>query len=225
MIRLWGMKSFRSGSSGNTLNTTTSEYMATLARGLFIERYPGLLPSVQHCTRIYNEYRDGELLQSLRPLQPTGKTLLTNSNGQIGLGSTAANRGDIICCLPGCEAPLLLRPASSGTFEVVGDCYFYHLEDEQGVLGPMPPTWTVQIEYDTDGFPFKQYHNTSTGKFDCQDPRLNKLPSEYEPLPVVSGKPRTVRNVRTGEIVKKDTRLTSDDLMARGIELETFRLV
>ena len=132
--------------------------------------------------------------------------------------------GDIVCCLAGCEEPLLLRPASAGTFEIVGDCYFLHLEDEQGILGHVPPRWTVQIVNDEHRNPFRQFLDTS-GKASTRDPRLNNLPPDWEPVVVVAGKPRCVRNVHTGEIIEKDTRVTCDDLRARGIELETFRLV
>jgi len=71
------------------------------------------------------------------------------------------NAKDTFCCLLRCDAPLLLRPTSSDAFEVVGDCYFYHLVDEKVIVGPLPMNIMVQIAFDDHSTPLKQFHNVA----------------------------------------------------------------
>jgi hypothetical protein len=246
MIRDWESLTSGSRCPSQAKDFDAATYMATLARGCFVERYPSYRgwPILQRCTEIYRDHRDEELLlQSLRPCQPVGKTLLVTEDGQIGICSAASQPsmwhpyqyqtevskltypGDIVCCLPGCYAPLLLRSTTSGTFEVVGDCYFYHLEDQQGILGNLSPDWTVQICPDADDFPLKKFHNNVTGEDTFYDPRLSELFPESEKLLVAANGAPTFRTIRPGELIKNFPRLTCDDLRAASVELVTFRLV
>lgn len=239
MIRDWESLTSESRCPSQTKDFDAATYMATLARGCLVERYPSYRgwSILQHCTEIYKDHRDEELFQSLRPCQPIGKTLLVTEDGaasQPGMWhsyqyqtevSKLTYSGDIVCCLPGCYAPLLLRSTTSGTFEVVGDCYFYHLEDQQGILGNPSPKWTVQTCPDADDFPLKKFHNNVTGEDTFSDPRLSELFPESVKLLVAANGAPTFRTIRPGELIKNFPRLTCGDLRSAGIELVTFRLV
>ena len=121
----------------------------------------------------------------------------------------------------------MLRATLPGAFEIVGDCYFYHLEDEQGILGPLPLSSEVQVVFGAYGLASKQFHDVSTGENVRQDPRLNNLFPNSERLPMMVNKPDPVRNTLTEEVMDEeegDFQLTCDALVASGVELETFRL-
>jgi hypothetical protein len=53
-----------------------------------------------------------------------GLNLITGHSGRIGMASTRAIHGDIICILYGCSVPLLLRKdQEDNDFTVVGECF------------------------------------------------------------------------------------------------------
>ena len=52
----------------------------------------------------------------------TGRRLVTNSTGYLGLTPAELSEGDIIAVLYGCNSPVVLRPCED-KFYVIGECY------------------------------------------------------------------------------------------------------
>ncbi|GAP84066.1 putative heterokaryon incompatibility protein [Rosellinia necatrix] len=52
-----------------------------------------------------------------------GLRLMTTVKGNVGMGCRDARTGDAICILLGCNVPVLVRPQSNGTYQLVGECY------------------------------------------------------------------------------------------------------
>jgi hypothetical protein len=124
---------------------------------------------------------------------------------------------------------MVLRPTSSGTFQVVGECYVYGLSDAVCFLGPLPTHWKAIMKGDALGRPFQLFMNMTTGQETMDDPRLPLPPNweqtTYERLPEDPALFQKFRNVITGEVINYDPRLTPEALEVRGVELQTFKLV
>lgn len=69
---------------------------------------------------------------------------------------------DCVCILLGCSTPILLRPESSGRFKVVGECYVHGVMNSEGLLGPLPDTWKVQVRFDAASVNIKAPFDFST---------------------------------------------------------------
>jgi hypothetical protein len=66
---------------------------------------------ILQCTRINLMYRK----------------LMTTVRGYLGLVPDIAELGDVICVLPGCSTPLIIRPGMGGYFNLIGECYVHGL--------------------------------------------------------------------------------------------------
>lgn len=141
--------------------------------------------------------------------------------------------GDVVCVILGCNACMLLRPLHEGqSFAVVGASYVQGLEDASGLLGPLPPDWSVQIHpRDASAMQQQMYANAKTGEQTSQDPRLGAMPPAWRPLDATDREALNLdadgnayRNEATGEVLEDDPRLLPDALRARGVALETFVL-
>jgi hypothetical protein len=130
----------------------------------------------------------------------------------------------------GTYAPLILRQTPSGHFNVVGESYVHGLSDAVGILGPLPDEWKVIIRGDAFGRPTLRFVHLSNNEETLNDPRLGPLPSDWERAtyersvddPAIFER---FKNRITGELVNYDPRLSPERLQARGIELQSFRLV
>lgn len=125
---------------------------------------------------------------------------------------------------------MILRRNSSGQFQVVGECYVHGLSDAIGILGPLPDNWKVIIKGDALGRPTHRYVQPSSNEETLDDPRLEPLPSNweratYKRIPDDPAIFERFRNLLNGALVNYDPRLSPEGLEARGIELQTFRLV
>lgn len=132
--------------------------------------------------------------------------------------------------LPGCEVPMLLRPQDDSTFQVISECFINGLNDATSFLGSLPEPWIAQVYNDSTGlFTKLRFFNPETNVLSDEDPRLDPLPEEWEPVDDERrGKdPRIFRcfgNRLTGELVNSDPRLLPQALEARGVKLRTFSL-
>jgi hypothetical protein len=110
----------------------------------------------------------------------------SNSNRLIGITLLAACPGDRICILLGCDYVMILRPstplstswlASMDTFLVVGQAYCDGFMDGEALLGPYAlGTRQVSRLDESTGRSRLCYHNTKTGLWQEEDPRLNDVP-------------------------------------------------
>ena len=124
---------------------------------------------------------------------------------------------------------MILRPDSSGQFQVVGEAYVHGLEDAVGILGPLPRNWRAIIRVDAVGRPLHRYLNLKTFEQTAEDPRLGPLPPGWERVPYerFSFDPaifEVFSSSVTGETITCDPRLSPEALQLLGVKLETFRL-
>lgn len=171
--------------------------------------------------------------------------------------------GDIVCVLLGCDTPVILRPqprlqpqpspqseisgfeertsqlprpsppGEDTEFLFVGPCFVYGLDDANGLLGPLPKPWRVQVFTDESGLrSIYKFLNPDTGVLSEEDPRLPPLDGDkWERAPRgrrTGDDPITFqrfRNKLTGEVVNYDPRMDRDALEARGVRIREFNLV
>ncbi|KAH8587973.1 heterokaryon incompatibility protein-domain-containing protein [Bisporella sp. PMI_857] len=150
--------------------------------------------------------------------------------GYIGFAPSEAQIGDIICVFMGCTAPIVLRPAAVSSYEVVGESYVQGLMSGEALLGPLPEPW---IATGTDywvGMRKPRFFNLDDGTTIDEDPRLGDLPTEWKP----NNRQQTAddpmlfsphKNKITGEEINWDPRFSPEALKARGVKLETFKLI
>lgn len=87
--------------------------------------------------------------------------------------------GDSICLILGTYAPMVLRHTSTGSWQVVGECYVHGLSDTVGILGPIPHPWKTITKGDSLGRPTLRFVNCDTGEETLEDARLGPLPGEW----------------------------------------------
>ena len=141
--------------------------------------------------------------------------------------------GDIISLFLGCQVPMLLRGRKDNAYEVIGECFIHGLMDGEGLLGPLPEDWQIKSDFTPTGHLELRYVNKSLNTFSTEDPRITALgdvPKEWEKIEAewIQDDPancRKYRNRSTGKVINSDPRLLPDALRARGVQLETFRLV
>ncbi|KAM0264110.1 hypothetical protein ACHAQJ_000855 [Trichoderma viride] len=164
------------------------------------------------------------------------RMFIETEEGYIGLGPRGCKPGDIICVIPGCNSPVVLRPTIDGNFQLVGESFVYGLNDGQALLGDLQYPWRVQI-FDHPDQDFRiehRYYNADTGKTTVSDPRLEDHP-EWERVSLEDlGRTLTgddpiilefFKNKITGEIMDSDPRLLPEALQGREIELQWFTIV
>lgn len=140
--------------------------------------------------------------------------------------------GDIVSVFLGCEAPILLRSQPNNTFQVLGECLVFGLNDANAFLGPLPSPWVAHVFSDSTGlFTILRFYNSDTKETYDDDPRLGPLPEEWEAIhhgERTSEDPRVMRRFRnrqTGELVNSDPRMEPEFLRGRGVQLRAFTLI
>ncbi|KAL6901780.1 HET domain-containing protein [Trichoderma evansii] len=164
------------------------------------------------------------------------RAYMETEEGYIGLGPRGCKPGDIVCVIPGCNSPVVLRETDSGDFRLVGSSFVYGLNDGQALLGNLKNPWRVQI-FDHPDQDFRiehRYYNKETRELAVSDPRLEEHP-EWERVSLEDlGRPLTgddpialefFKNKVTGEIMNSDPRLLPEALKARGVDLQWFTIV
>ncbi|KAI0168960.1 HET-domain-containing protein [Hypoxylon sp. FL1284] len=153
-------------------------------------------------------------------------------DGYLGMVRGHPQIGDEVFVVLGVDVPLLLRRTPTGQYQVVSDCYVHGIMDGEALLGPLPPSWKVQIGHDADGSARPYYVHAASGRRTAEDPRLAGVPVPAEWEPVAWERARTdpdscrkFRSRGTGRVVNADPRLFPEALAARGVRLETITLV
>ncbi|KAI1802000.1 HET-domain-containing protein [Daldinia bambusicola] len=162
-----------------------------------------------------------------------GSYLFSTQNGYVGMINGEPQQGDEIFVVLGCNMPMLLRPTTSGEYEVIGDCYVHGIMDGEGLFGTIPPPWTVQIGTDADNRVRACFYNEETGVMYRDHQRLQEVPlplgweevTEWERTRADPLYCTRFRNKETGETVNWDPRLSPEEFRGRGVLVETITLV
>jgi len=124
---------------------------------------------------------------------------------------------------------MLLRKQSPGKYSVVGQCFQDGLETAEGLLGPLPKAFVMQMRRPNGTFlPF--FINTEEGKACEEDPRLGGVPANWERLDFIPSQDDPIHAVKfrfvgRDDILNSDPRMQPGMLRSRGVNLQTFRLV
>ncbi|KAH7071574.1 heterokaryon incompatibility protein-domain-containing protein [Paraphoma chrysanthemicola] len=70
------------------------------------------------------------------------RRLFVSQNGDIGIGPSDAQAGDIVFIISGCNFPFVLRP-SGDSFAVVGEAYIHGQMNGESLAGPWSRLWDV----------------------------------------------------------------------------------
>lgn len=105
-----------------------------------------------------------------------GRKFMHGSGGYIGTVPQPTREGDEIYVLLGCHTPMVLRRVTDDVFRVVGECYVLGISEGEALLGPLPDGTTRRFASDRKWGVHSYFVNTSTGKQQIMDPRLQKLP-------------------------------------------------
>ncbi|CAM1506381.1 Fc.00g060220.m01.CDS01 [Cosmosporella sp. VM-42] len=159
------------------------------------------------------------------------RVFMTTKEGYIGLGPRGCQVGDVICVIPGCNVPVVLRSLDSGRYNLVGDSFVYGLNDAQALLGRLPSPWRVQIfDHPEQDFRIEhRYFNEETKELTASDPRLEENIDWERVSPQELGRTLTgddpliidfFRHKDTGDLVNSDPRLLPATLRKQGVNLE-----
>lgn len=221
----------------------TEAFIRVLSLGSYRNRLPksSSLPWLDEAAEIFRRICEGVLPEnrwktwinelSHRILY---QRVFRTDRGLIGIGTTELRPMDRVVVFLGCSVPLILRKESDDHFRVIGRCYLDGIMDGEVLLGPFSKPWSatmVRFMSDDDrAVTETQFFNDETQMYTREDPRLGTTSDEWTEV-FMEDKMRSpyvvqhYRNSRTGELINSDPRLLPDALRARGVLLETFRLV
>lgn len=149
--------------------------------------------------------------------------------GYVGLGKVLCRIGDRVFIALGGNNPLIVRPASSvlGCYKLVGGSFIPGLEFGEGLLGPLPSSWSCSFVM-RSGCDIPEFYGPS-GEETQLDPRAGPILTGWEVLDAMGGTDKdqmiSFKNYETEEETLRDPRLTSENLGKIGIELEDIILV
>ncbi|KAJ4019471.1 hypothetical protein NW766_003198 [Fusarium irregulare] len=155
------------------------------------------------------------------------------SDGYLGHCRTrgTVEKGDEVFIPLGCQVPILVRPTANNKHRSLGDCFVHGVMHGETLLGPLPPSYSVQEIKRSDGTTRTHFLNHDTGEHTMGDPRLVPIPFPKGWLfsgwgmetddPIYC--PLFVHE--TGKIVPHDPRLEMCALIERGVDVQTVRLV
>jgi hypothetical protein len=61
------------------------------------------------------------------------RTAFRTEKGYLGMGPPATEKGDLVCVLPGCNVPFVLRKIEAG-YRIMGECYTHGIMDGEAVV-------------------------------------------------------------------------------------------
>jgi len=119
---------------------------------------------------------------------------------------------------------------SEDRFEIIGECYVDGLENMSSLLGSLPDGWNFLFDKMKSGYGAIHTYLHKDGTKNKWHPSLEPLPQEWMPFererrPEDPSTFTCFRNVKTGEEVNSDPRLTPARLRARGIDIRSFVFV
>ena len=175
---------------------------------------------LKHTLRDSHPYLDGVYTAML------GRVFFPTEAGFVGLAHKAAQKGDKVHIILGCQSPMLLRPEGASTFSVVGECYIHGLMDGEVFLGPLYPNWKRILRFDSDSQSlWDAFVDRDAGVAPIEDPRLGPLPTGWwivgHPLEHLYCK---YQEVATGVVSMFDPRMLPESLRDRGVDLQEVTL-
>lgn len=106
---------------------------------------------------------------------------------------------------------------SDAAYKVIGPAYVNGLMESQALLGHLPAPWIIRVDWSTGKEKWICY-NTETGVL-SPDLRLGDLPAGW-----TQAEDGTLKGP-DGAVQVQDPRESVEALTARGVQLESFRLV
>jgi hypothetical protein len=229
---------------GMTEDTQLESYIMIVTQSDVRERWldHGMVPSLQELksllqkqlrngnSTIIDRYKEWAIYKSTN--QQRGKFFVTDS-GLLGCGPVGLNMGDTVAVLLGYHCPVILRPMNSrcslGRFRILGPAYVHGLMEGQAVLGSLSPSWNPIVEHTYSTYTLL-FRNSQDGAKTQEDPRLGKLPENWEPIEKEDDARLryTIQHYRhkiTNEIINSDPRLLLEAVRARGIKVKTLVLI
>ncbi|KAF4878611.1 hypothetical protein CGCSCA1_v002153 [Colletotrichum siamense] len=161
-----------------------------------------------------------KLFTQISNLLPSAAVLATK-DGHFGLGTGAANIGDEIFVVLGCQYPIIMRSVEDSKYRVIAACYFPHLSHGEAILGHLPDGWKGMFGKYAD-----LYFVAPDGSGTLEGPRLEEeLPPSWEQKE--SRDRRRLLWKKTGDETWRDfdPRQTLEKLEARGVKLEMITVV
>ncbi|ELQ38792.1 hypothetical protein OOU_Y34scaffold00528g84 [Pyricularia oryzae Y34] len=217
--------------------TVLDAFVMTLLGGRVRERhFASRLYPLANAREEYCDFRKVELNEftdirkmvavSLMASMSKSRSLITLTDGHIGLGPPGSKPGDIVCALLGCNSAMVLRQQEDDRYIVVGEAYVDAMNDACSFLGPLPDNCMVAVHQ-------KQllFVNFDEPGDHREDPRLGPLPDAWErcqPGAVYSTMPWLdigFMNPETQEARVWDPRMDAPALVAKGVELHDFPLI
>ena len=216
--------------------TVLEAYMETLVCGSRDKLFGIDFPSSKQLGEEYLQFQtSGKQLSPFFLYQMStylpGRAFFT-ADGYFGMCPPAAEPGDIVCVVLGFQFPLVLHPIAgkTGLFTLRGECYVAGLMESQGLLGPIPPGWSISRLLRAKPWG----HLFTDGRVKTQnDPRLPRLPPDWRARFQVGdtirddeydsdgniGEIRFV-NEKEGKVQWHDPRITPKSLKERGVKIE-----
>jgi len=175
--------------------STFDAFLETVLCGEILELMPpdfGDCMSLKECKMVLQDLggtegvrRDGNFLLSLaskfvRNVRTclAGRSFFQTREGFIGICPESANEGDQVIIMLGCSTPLIIRPVTLPgklCYRLVGECYVSGLMHGEGLLGPLPFSWSVKYYYISGQLSPTFMHR---GAMTQKDPRV-PLPSPW----------------------------------------------
>ncbi|OCL10920.1 HET-domain-containing protein [Glonium stellatum] len=72
------------------------------------------------------------------------RTFFEMEEGQIGIAPDFTKRGDLVCVFKGCDAPIILREHTEGSYTFIGDSHVLGFMDGEGMKGLNGGKYTLQ---------------------------------------------------------------------------------
>jgi hypothetical protein len=115
-------------------------------------------------------------------------------------------------------------------FSVIGPCYIHGAMYGEGLLGPLPQNWHVEVFTGQLGQFGVEFVNSSNSQRILHHPLLGPALDDWEELstnrtpddPAIFAR---FRNRNTGEVINSDPRFLPEALRGRGILLTEFDLI
>lgn len=135
-------------------------------------------------------------------------------------------QGDELYVILGCDFPMILRPAESDKYEVIGPCFVHGLMLGEALKPPLNAPWKDVLPV-TRGWALPYFINTETGELLKTDTRLGPLPSNWEEITTLDPflPPFVFKNKENGHLSMNDPRMSADAIEKRGITLDTLELI
>jgi len=152
------------------------------------------------------------------------RAFFRTSSNHLGIGPSDAREDDHICVLLGCNASMIIRAVSDGSYKVIGESYVSGIGNTEAFLGPLSGGFSEVLRYDADsGHYCLVFLHTESGKIQVEDPRLStELPSGWRRKTDAQGQfwQQFSHESAPDAWRDHDPRLTKSELLKRGVLLE-----